>query len=253
MNKMYDSSATVLADTERGRAVASTVGHEPVTKPRARTPPTSVSKRRRTKWSTGDDQVQQRRQEQLEAHATRDARSSSNGGRRDGQDAAAGEATSAESNRGVHHAGDLRSTARNGGETQPGKGPQSVRGERQPEPSGDGEATQDAAVHLSSGGDEGGVNREAATAFAGGQTLRWRARPRRGAPPQAFMHSRVHGAVIKHGQRRKRNRAGRYVLEYQVAYRTVADSPVEKRWLGVDEFEAQLDATKEDQLGGDDE
>ncbi|KAI9996056.1 hypothetical protein PInf_013234 [Phytophthora infestans] len=34
---------------------------------------------------------------------------------------------------------------------------------------------------------------------------------------------------------------------------TVADSPVEKRWLGCDEFEAQLDAIKEDELGGDDE
>ncbi|KAI9998483.1 hypothetical protein PInf_002871 [Phytophthora infestans] len=95
---------------------------------------------------------------------------------------------------------------------------------------------------------------KAATAVAEVQVLRGRGRSRREAPPQAFLHSRVHGEVIECGRRRKRNRAGRYVLEYQVAYGTVADGPVGKRWLDVDKFKALLDAGKlEDELGGDGE
>ncbi|KAF4045244.1 hypothetical protein GN244_ATG02377 [Phytophthora infestans] len=176
------------------------------------------------------------------------------GARRDEQDIAAAEATSADVNLGTHRAGDPGSTARNDRGTHPGKCLQSGGGERQPGPSADAKATQDAVVNKSSGGDDGGVIEEAAIVVAEAQALRGRRRSSCEAPPHTFLHSRVHSDVIEYERRRKRNRGGRYMLEYLVAYMTVAGGPEEKQWLGVDVFKALLDAGKlEDEIGGDGE
>ncbi|GMF29522.1 unnamed protein product [Phytophthora fragariaefolia] len=62
-----------------------------------------------------------------------------------------------------------------------------------------------------------------------------------------------HGAVQR-GRKRRRNRAGRYELEYEIEYRTSADAPVQRKWLGIKEYGVLLDQGElEDELSGDGE
>ncbi|KAE9266811.1 hypothetical protein PR003_g31989, partial [Phytophthora rubi] len=86
------------------------------------------------------------------------------------------------------------------------------------------------------------------------QALRGRGRPRKQPTRPSLLQQYVFGPIIELGRRRRRNRAGRYELQYEVEYRTAGGAPPERKWLGVAEYEELLDVGKlGDELGGDGE
>ncbi|KAE9300391.1 hypothetical protein PF008_g23017 [Phytophthora fragariae] len=86
------------------------------------------------------------------------------------------------------------------------------------------------------------------------QALRGRGRLRKQPTRPSLLQQYVFGPIIELGRRRRRNRAGRYELQYEVEYRTAEGAPPERKWLGVAEYEELLDVGKlGDELGGDGE
>jgi hypothetical protein len=86
------------------------------------------------------------------------------------------------------------------------------------------------------------------------QVLRGHGRPKRHTPTESFADIQVNGTITERGRRRRRNWAGRYELQYEVEYRTAADAPVQRKWLGIKEYEPLLDqGDLEDELGEDGE
>ncbi|KAE9221447.1 hypothetical protein PF004_g13048 [Phytophthora fragariae] len=76
------------------------------------------------------------------------------------------------------------------------------------------------------------------------QALRGRGRPRKQPTRPSLLQQYVFGPIIELGRRRRRNRVGRYELQYEVEYRKAEGAPPGQKWLGVAEYEELLDVGK---------
>lgn len=86
------------------------------------------------------------------------------------------------------------------------------------------------------------------------RAMRSRGRPRRRQQQQGLRELAIVGPIVERGQRRRRNKAGRYEPEYLVEFATEVDGPVQQQWLRIAEYNALIDDSKlEDELDGDGE
>ncbi|GMF23413.1 unnamed protein product [Phytophthora fragariaefolia] len=95
------------------------------------------------------------------------------------------------------------------------------------------------------------IQRQEAASMPRASTART-GRLKKQAATASFADVQVYGAITERGRRRRMNRAGRYELEYEIEYRTAAETPVQRRWLGIKEYEIPLNQGElEDELDGD--
>ncbi|ETP51979.1 hypothetical protein F442_02952 [Phytophthora nicotianae P10297] len=244
------------AENSGGRSPTNRIGA--TTKRRTRATSGSVRKKARTRQTLSsdanddvEDEVQSHGQARSDARAARDTRAARRRADRDQQGATSTEETSADADRRLYDAGISSSCERRASAAGAAAGPGNVsdqEGAQQDDSkSPDASYDEEDAVHP-----VGGRGERDDEVGATVQTLRGRGRPRNQPRPEDPLHIEVHGPIVEWGRRRRRNRAGRYVLEYQAEYRSVENGPVEKRWLSIAEYEALLDGGKlGDELGGD--